>query len=613
MTIDEFLQLLTQVTFVVIWVFVLSRAVRDPQRINIDSALFFGAIALIVIEQRVSQALGANPPYVVTSILISLLVSLPYLLVRLAADFADVPSLVMRGIEAGLTFSVAVVFATPPPVPAWLRGYTIIYFVIVIVFAGVVFVRYARRSRGATRQRMYAIGLGAALFGLAIAMAGASTLFADRVATIGAINRVLVLASAAALFVGFVPPLWLRRLWRERQSREFLAHIVGLGHIPDREKLVAELEATAAGALGVPQAIIATWREDLQLLESLRDGELQRGPSGRMIGGRAFAAQRAIYSSNPTRDDAEFAHLYREGNVRTIMAAPLTAGDRRIGVLVAHADRTTLFASDDLEMLQILAGQIAVTLENHQLRDDSVRMAAREELTRLKDEFISAVAHDLRSPVLALRLWALASRANPTVEAIDRMVDETGRMSEVIDELLDVVRSESIQISGERTTVDLVAAVREVCRRRSTKKHPCTVDADTPVTGVYDEQRIVQVLENLLGNAIKYSPGGGGIQVRVWQSGTLNSLSVHDNGIGIPPEDLPHIFERYQRARNVTERGFTGLGLGLYICQTIIGQHNGHIWAESRGPGQGSTFYVQLPREQAPNVQPGALETAIAP
>jgi signal transduction histidine kinase len=120
------------------------------------------------------------------------------------------------------------------------------------------------------------------------------------------------------------------------------------------------------------------------------------------------------------------------------------------------------------------------------------------------------------------------------------------------------------------------------------------VQVEGPVVGSYDESRIRQLLENLVENGVKYSPDGGAITVRLWCDGDWNHFTVSDNGIGIPAEDHPRIFQRFHRGANVDDRRFAGMGLGLFICHGIAEQHGGSISVESR-PGGGTTFHVALP------------------
>src|SRR5689334_11560148 len=108
------------------------------------------------------------------------------------------------------------------------------------------------------------------------------------------------------------------------------------------------------------------------------------------------------------------------------------------------------------------------------------------------------------------------------------------------------------------------------------------MEAAGPVIGWYDPTRIQQLLENLVENAVKYSPAGGAVRVRVWREADWNRLSVADPGIGTPKGDLPHVFERFHRgSNNVDDRHFAGMDLGLYICRGIVEPHGGRIWVES--------------------------------
>jgi signal transduction histidine kinase len=249
----------------------------------------------------------------------------------------------------------------------------------------------------------------------------------------------------------------------------------------------------------------------------------------------------------------------------------------------------------------------AVVLESRELIDEVARARAREEATRLKDDFLSAAAHDLKTPLTTLVAQAqlLERRAmrqpdQPTdVAGIQRIVRESKRLSSLVVELLDVTRADEGTLVGVREPIDLVAVAREVCERRSTPRHPCVVEGEASVLGSYSRGRIAQLVEHLVENAVKYSPEGGEVRVRVWCEDGEAHLTVADRGIGIPREDLPHVFDRFRRGTNVDDRRFAGMGLGLYICRGIAEQHGGRLWGSSE-PGQGSTFQVVLPAMPEP-------------
>jgi signal transduction histidine kinase len=120
----------------------------------------------------------------------------------------------------------------------------------------------------------------------------------------------------------------------------------------------------------------------------------------------------------------------------------------------------------------------------------------------------------------------------------------------------------------------------------------------------------MQLLDNLLENAAKYSPSGGEVRVRLWRDGAWARLTVADPGIGIPAADLPHVFDRFHRGSNVDDRHFAGMGLGLFICRSIVEQHGGSIWVTSAGTGRGSTFQAVLPAGESEDGSAEAMEQA---
>ncbi|HET6315731.1 MAG TPA: ATP-binding protein, partial [Chloroflexota bacterium] len=161
--------------------------------------------------------------------------------------------------------------------------------------------------------------------------------------------------------------------------------------------------------------------------------------------------------------------------------------------------------------------------------------------------------------------------------------------------LLDLSRVEAGRLDLVREPVDLVNIVQRVVStvQSLTTKHTITAEAPRSLIGVWDGARLYQVLQNLLTNAVKYSPDGGTISVSVGGDTTAATVSVRDPGLGIPPEDLPHLFERFYRVSGT--RKLEGSGLGLYISHGIIAGHGGRLWAESAGPRNGSVFTFSLP------------------
>jgi signal transduction histidine kinase len=277
-----------------------------------------------------------------------------------------------------------------------------------------------------------------------------------------------------------------------------------------------------------------------------------------------------------------------------------------------YAPRAPIFAEDDLDLVQVLADHAAMILESRLLIEAAARIQAREESARLKDDFLSSVAHDLKSPLTGIlgqaQLIELRAKRQPDapvdLDRLGRIIEEARRMSRLIVSLLDSARADDNRIIGPLEAADLREIARAVCERRTTDRHSCVLDASEPVPGAFDPMRIEQLMENLVENGAKYSPEGGPIHVGVWRDGEQAHVTVTDHGIGVPSTDLPYLFERFHRGTNVDDRRFAGVGLGLYICRRIVEQHGGSITASSGGPGKGTTIHVILPAQEAGQPEP---------
>jgi signal transduction histidine kinase len=160
---------------------------------------------------------------------------------------------------------------------------------------------------------------------------------------------------------------------------------------------------------------------------------------------------------------------------------------------------------------------------------------------------------------------------------------------------LDLSRIEAGRLELDLVPVDLRAILISMARalRATTDSHLIEVHAPVGVIGHWDQRRVEEVVQNLLNNAVKYSPVGGRVEVRLTSDSSQATVIVSDSGIGLSADDAPHVFERFYRGHN--DRGLEGTGLGLYICHAIVTAHGGRIWAESHGIGHGSTFAFSLP------------------
>ncbi|MCL5026824.1 MAG: GAF domain-containing protein [Chloroflexi bacterium] len=295
------------------------------------------------------------------------------------------------------------------------------------------------------------------------------------------------------------------------------------------------------------------------------------------------------------RDSPDYPALLKEGT-RSFGIFPLTARGRVIGSICVGYRTPRRFDPEVVEGLAPLAHYAGSAIQNALLYEHE------REVQREKDEFFSIVAHELRSPLTAINGYAqLLNRVLPagSDELLRRsatsIIEQTRRLRELVDNLLDSSRLALGRFALERAEVDLAVLARQVVEslQVSTDKHAIQISVPDTCVALCDQKRVHQVLENLIGNAIKYSPAGGPIEVKLEADGQEARLSVRDHGIGISPDHLSHIFERYYQVETA-DGARSGLGVGLNVCQEIVLAHGGRIWAESK-PGEGSIFYFALP------------------
>jgi len=233
-----------------------------------------------------------------------------------------------------------------------------------------------------------------------------------------------------------------------------------------------------------------------------------------------------------------------------------------------------------------------------------------KEAEYLKDEFVGIVAHELRTPLAVLRGFAdmllvqTARRRGPALadwqqEALEEIEVAVTRLVQLTEDLLDVTRLQTGRLLLQRTPANVVALARRVAvlLQQATTRHQIEVQTThEQLMADIDPGRIEQVLTNLLGNAIKYSPQGGPVIVTLWEEGTAGmvGISVQDRGIGIPDSQQAKMFGRFMRADNAVSWGISGTGLGLYLCRELVERHGGQLWFESE-EGRGSTFFLTLP------------------
>lgn len=280
---------------------------------------------------------------------------------------------------------------------------------------------------------------------------------------------------------------------------------------------------------------------------------------------------------------------------RSMLALPLVAGGKALGVLgLVWTGRT--FGPADVQLAEELARRAALALENARLYGDARRAV------QARDDLLGIVAHDLRNPLQSVLLQArlLRARASDGAEWVRRPSEvverAVSRMARLIQDLLDVGRIEAGKLALALDRVPVEPLLHEALEAQRVLAAAAAIELHLepvpPLAALWaDRDRLLQVFENLLGNALKFTARGGRVAVGVEHSGAELVFRVTDTGKGIPADELPRLFERFWQADRASRNG---AGLGLPIARGIVQAHGGRIWVES-APGQGTTVHVAVP------------------
>ncbi|MFN2519617.1 MAG: ATP-binding protein [Candidatus Limnocylindria bacterium] len=292
---------------------------------------------------------------------------------------------------------------------------------------------------------------------------------------------------------------------------------------------------------------------------------------------------------------------------RSAIIVPMRVGGKPVAVLSMSRVLPPAFGPNEQRLAENIAGLIAQVLENQRLFAEASEAEALRALDRLKDEFLTAVSHELRTPITVISgSLELLSRAELASDARDRLIEisrrHTERLARDVEDLLDLAQLQEARITLTREFVtchellgDVVAAQEVIASQRGQR---LTVSCPEDVPRVLvDRRRMHQILGNLVGNALRYSPPGCSVTVSAERAGGELLLRVDDEGPGIPPNERGRVFDKFYRL-SPDRDGPAGTGLGLAIAKTLVELHGGRIWVED-GKTAGSSFVVALPLEPA--------------
>ena len=312
--------------------------------------------------------------------------------------------------------------------------------------------------------------------------------------------------------------------------------------------------------------------------------------------------------------DVEIARINRELGSQSFMVVPLIARGKTLGAIsLVSAAPGRSYGPCDLALAEELAHRAAMAIDSARLYREA------QEGIRVREDFLSIASHELKTPITTMKLAIhgfFRNRAPSSLEQIERVLRRTDRqldrLLQLVNDLLDVAQIHAGKIALHLEQVDLAAVVNEIVEhfRDPIAQSGSQVDiyAVGSVIGLWDRSRLEQVVANLLGNALKFGDGKA-IAITVTQRAGAARLVVEDHGIGIPPERLPHVFERFERAVSVQNYG--GFGLGLHIVWSIVQALGGKVRVDST-PHVGSKFTVDLPCGGPPSIAPAAAARAAA-
>ena len=448
----------------------------------------------------------------------------------------------------------------------------------------------------------------------------------------------LILFAGLAVFVSYAAPRLgqtLRELEHERK-REQIARTEAERHGREADELrrlsraLTHTASPTAAAQRVADAVKRFFDPSSAVVRLLEpDGAMvavaiagenplvtpgHRMPAGSGVVGQAVT-QRSLVMTNSVLSDPriDLPSQVRDQHERLghqlVIAAPLIVDDSVIGTLALNDTTKRTFVETELALFQALANHAAIGIRNAQrFQQERTARQEAEASSRTKDEFLAMLGHELRNPLAAIgsaiavlnRLGGGDERSMHSREVITRQV---AHLRELMDDLLDVGRVMTGKIILSPKVVDL----SELARRswavlESTgmfTQHKVRLETE-PVGVKADEIRMAQVIDNLITNAVKYTPAGGSVMVAVLCEGDDAVIRVADTGIGISPALLPRIFDLFVQGELTRDRAKGGLGIGLTLVKRLVEMHGGSVGACSEGPGRGSAFTVRLPRLAVP-------------
>jgi signal transduction histidine kinase len=332
---------------------------------------------------------------------------------------------------------------------------------------------------------------------------------------------------------------------------------------------------------------------------------------GEGVSGLAVSERRPVYIRD-TQSQPDF--LFFDDVVRSLLAVPLLSRDEALGSLTVDSDQPNAFDDSHIQLMTIAAAQVSIAIANARLFEEAEDRAAKlavayEELKendRLKDELVQNVSHELRTPLTFVKGYVdllMEGDMGPVNYqqqcALQIVADKTVEITRLIDDIMSLQRIDASNLILEEFSLTSLLEESIAGHRLNGRSKGIDLVLEAPaghVAVVADRIRVNQALNNLIVNAMKFSPDGGTVRVVLTGDTEQVQIAVADEGIGVPSDKLDRVFERFYQVDGSSRRRFGGTGIGLALVKRIVEAHHGRVWAQS-GASRGSSFFIALPRQ----------------
>ena len=595
---------LEAVAFTVLAIITIADWIRHRGRQRQYLAWAIGLLALITLMSRFNNGSGVQPRWL-EAITVPVFLGSGYALILVRHSFIPVRRRTLVAL-AGVVITVsAILVALPPPTnPEKIQPlYLAAALGFILLWCGFILepvVRFWMASRHRplvqrARLRALSLGYGSVVAVIIVAIgvaigAGIKTAASQQSQALSLGIGIVVLTIIPLLYVGFVPPGWVRRFWRAREEAALRTATSELLTEEDPERLANLALSWALRLTGADAGLIA-------------------GRTGLVLACEKLSPQleeqlRVLEPGTVSRLES----IHRDGQTVLAIVAPLRARAAYGLIAVIGGPFTPVFGQDEVERLGGYGVDVGAAIE----RVDLVRQLARRafELERSNEalqEFAYIASHDLQEPLrmVASYLQLLRSRYGAKLDAdadefIDYAVDGARRMQSLINDLLEYSRVGTKITPMQPASLAEVLATTAVNLRAAIEESGATVVVGPMPTVLGDEGQLVQLTQNLVANAIKFhGDAAPEVHVDARRGSGEWEIVVSDNGIGIEPRHAERIFQIFRRLHAAND--YPGTGIGLAICRKIVDRHGGRIWVES-DPGHGASFHFTLP--DSPPVQP---------